>query len=100
MDHRDLKPANLGIVELGDAPRAVIIDERSACRQKRSGHEPGIGACGTVGFIAPELENVNLAPCYGSKVDIWSLGAVAYFIFVAGRIPWSLRFNMFVPLRN
>lgn len=98
--HRDLKPYNLGIVELGETPMAVIIDEGCACRRKRAGCEPRIGTCGTIGYLAPELENAAVAPCYDAKVDIWSLGAAAYFIFMGRGIPWSLRFNMFVPSLN
>ncbi|KAK4551456.1 hypothetical protein LTR86_011163 [Recurvomyces mirabilis] len=98
--HRDLKPANLGIVELGEAPMAVIIDQGGACRQKPEGCIPQIKACGTVGYLAPELESDVVVPCYGVEVDIWSLGVVAYYLFVEGRLPWSLRYNMFVPSRN
>lgn len=28
------------------------------------------------------------------------MGAIAYFLFITGRIPWSLQFNMFVPVRE
>lgn len=98
--HRDLKPANLGIVELGEAPMAVIIDEGQACRQTSEGCQARVGARGTIGYLAPELENTTVARSYGTKVDIWSLGAVAYFLFAGGRIPWSVNFNMFLPARN
>ncbi|KAK3669755.1 hypothetical protein LTR78_010383 [Recurvomyces mirabilis] len=98
--HRDLKPPNLGIVELGENPRAVIIDQGGACRQKSKGHVPKIKVCGTVGYLAPELESDAIVPCYGMEVDIWSLGVVAYYLFVESCLPWSLDYNMFVPSRN
>jgi serine/threonine protein kinase len=98
--HRNLKPANLGIVKLREAPMAVIIDEGQACRQIPVGCKTRIGTCGTVGYLAPELENSAIAQFYGTKVDIWSLGAVAYFLFNGGRITWSLEYNIFVPARN
>lgn len=98
--HRDLKPANLGVVDLGERPLAVIMDEGQAIRQAREGHVPRVAHCGTIGYLAPELENSTFAPTYDNKVDIWSMGAIAYFLFITGRIPWSLRFNMFVPARE
>lgn len=94
--HRDIKPENLGVVELGEKPYAVIIDEGQAIRQSRT-LKPRPAHCGTIGYLAPELENDSVAPSYDKKVDVWSMGAVAYFLFVAGRIPWSRKLNMFLP---
>ncbi|KAF2773533.1 kinase-like protein [Teratosphaeria nubilosa] len=95
--HRDLKPANLGIVDLGDRPLAIIMDEAQSIRQSAEGHRPRVAHCGTVGYLAPELENSSYSPRYGKEVDIWSVGAVAVFQFILGRIPWSCKHNMFVP---
>lgn len=94
--HRDLKPANLGIVELGQTPKAVIIDLGQACRQRKEGLQPKPKTVGTIGYLAPELENSHFAPTYDAKIDVWSLGAVAYYLFVLGRIPWNLTRNMFL----
>jgi len=98
--HRDLKPANLGIVELGEDAMAVVIDQGHACRRKPGGCKPQVGSCGTVGFLAPELENSAVAASYDIEVDVWSLGVVAFFVFFMGRIPWSTQHNMFVPSPN
>lgn len=98
--HRDLKPANLGIVDLGDAPLATIMDEGQAIRASRTGHPPVVGHCGTIGYLAPELENNSYSANYGKEIDIWSMGAVAVFVFLHGRIPWSRQYNMFVPERE
>ena len=100
LDSSGLKPANLGAVNLGNKPFAIIMDEGQAIRQKKEGHTPRVAHCGTIGYLAPELESCDTAPTYGKEIDIWSMGAVAYFLFVAGRIPWSIKFNMFVPERN
>lgn len=94
--HRDLKPTNLGVVELGERPFAIIMDEGQAIRQTPGGHTPCVRHCGTVGYLAPELENGAFASTYGKEVDIWSMGVVAYFLLV-GEIPWSCQYNMFVP---
>ena len=58
------------------------------------------GTLGTIGFLAPEIEHDVVAKSYGVKVDIWSLGVVAYRLFVSSRIPWSTAYNMFVPVCN
>lgn len=98
--HRDLKPANLGVVELGNTPFAVIMDEGQAVRRRSQRCVPRIAHCGTIGYLAPELENDKFASTYDTPVDVWSMGAVAYFLFVTGRIPWSTQSNMFVPERE
>ncbi|KAF2487470.1 kinase-like domain-containing protein [Neohortaea acidophila] len=97
--HRDLKPTNLGVVELGERPFAIIMDEGQAICQTSDGHKPRVGHCGTVGYLAPELENGAFASTYGKEVDIWSMGVVAYFLLV-GKITWSCEYNMFVPERD
>lgn len=98
--HRDLKPANLGVVEFGEKPHAIIMDEAQAIREAPEGHMSSIAHCGTIGYLAPELENNVFAPAYDKGVDVWSMGAISYFLFFAGKIPWSVRFNMFVPARD
>ncbi|KAK4570555.1 Phosphorylase b kinase gamma catalytic chain, skeletal muscle/heart isoform [Recurvomyces mirabilis] len=93
--HRDLKPSNIGVVKLGASPRAVIIDEGQAIRQTTTGHKAKPKTCGTIGYLAPELENDNFAPSYGKEIDIWSMGAVGYFTLLAGKLPWGCEHNMF-----
>lgn len=94
--YRDIKPNNLGVVGLEGEPHAVIIDEDQAVRQS-SALKPRPCHCGTVGYLAPEVENSSVAPIYDQKIDIWSMGAVACFLFFGGRIPRSRKLNMFVP---
>ena len=73
--HRDIKPDNLGVVSFVP-PRAVILDLGCACRLPSGGaKKPFYG--GTLGWLAPELWTDE----YDEKVDVWSLGVVAYSIF-------------------
>nr|POF02187.1 calcium/calmodulin-dependent protein kinase type 1 [Quercus suber] len=101
--HRDLKPSNLGIVSRNeDGPRAVIIDLGQAIVFQANQHHPRPRHCGTIGFLAPELENDEFAATYNQKVDIWSMGAVAVFLFmndISERwtvVPWPTTHNMFL----
>ncbi|KAK4982447.1 serine/threonine protein kinase, CMGC, dual-specificity [Elasticomyces elasticus] len=97
--HRDLKPANIAIVSL-KPPHAILIDFGQATINKAPGYPAKAGVCGTIGFLAPELENPLYAASYGQKVDVWSMGAVGVYMLDLGRIPWSTTHNMFVPDRN
>jgi hypothetical protein len=80
--HRDIKLANLGIV-LYPKPRAVILDF-GWMRQGTKNIAPQQGGAGTTEYMAPEIESRP----YDEKVDIWSLGIVAYQMFVSYNLPW------------
>jgi len=79
MVHRDVKPDNFvvtldGTVKLCDFGLAAISDQEDGF----------FGVCGTPPYMAPEM---LLNQAYGLKVDVWSLGVVAYLI-VFGRFPY------------
>ncbi|KAL9023811.1 MAG: hypothetical protein Q9196_006957 [Gyalolechia fulgens] len=90
--HRDIKPLNLYVVTLLP-PYAVVGDFGSAVLLDKSGLIPQPGHHGTIGFLAPELENPAFAPRYTQMIDVWSLGAVAYFLFISDYLPWVSRYG-------
>ena len=87
--HRDVKPLNLGIRSL-EPPSAVVLDLGSTVRFPEPGITPSPGTEGTVGYIAPEMENITRT--YGPKVDIWGLGCVGLQVLVerfrTPALPW------------
>ncbi|EME76773.1 uncharacterized protein MYCFIDRAFT_217161 [Pseudocercospora fijiensis CIRAD86] len=80
--HRDIKPSNIGV--RSHPFRIVLLDLAQAINPKTSPDAcvPRPGTLGTLGYLAPELENAAFCPSpaspkYDSKVDIFSLGVVA-----------------------
>mmetsp|Transcript_18818 Transcript_18818/g.52475 ORF Transcript_18818/g.52475 Transcript_18818/m.52475 type:complete len:471 (+) Transcript_18818:234-1646(+) len=86
--HRDLKPENIVFAKEGGktflrlADFGLSIDQRTDCPRARTG---------TLDYMAPEvvrcplsaeLEEGSALPRYDEKVDIWSLGALLYELFV------------------
>ncbi|KAL9024509.1 MAG: hypothetical protein Q9196_006465, partial [Gyalolechia fulgens] len=94
--HRDIKPQNIYVVSLAP-PRAVLGDFGAAIQTCNTGLTPQPGSCGTIGWLAPELENPTFAAKYNQAVDVWSMGAVGYFLFIRGPLPWFSRrgYNIF-----
>ena len=72
MVHRDLKPENLlfsspepdAIVKISDFGLAKVISD-----------ELMTTACGTPGYVAPEIFKNNY---YDNKIDVFSLGVIFY----------------------
>ena len=71
--HRDIKPENIIFRENKDA---VLCDFSLATTW--SPYERRTSSCGTLQFCAPEV--LLGAPYSGPEVDVWSLGAVLYFM--------------------
>jgi len=73
--HRDLKPENLlysdhtdeATLKLADFGLAKLLDHETML----------VTQCGTPGYVAPEI--VKNDP-YGTQVDMWSLGVIAYIL--------------------
>lgn len=72
--HRDLKPENLLYYSADEDSKIMISDFGLSKRE-----EDGVmaTACGTPGYVAPE---VLAQKPYGKEVDIWSIGVIAYIL--------------------
>ncbi|KAL8991878.1 MAG: hypothetical protein Q9169_007571 [Polycauliona sp. 2 TL-2023] len=100
--HCDIKPANL-YVQNFSPPRAVVGDfDRATQCAPSSGLLAEPGTQGTIGWLAPELENPRFAPTYNQAIDVWSMGAVGAFLFFGKeKMPWSGRaHNIFRDVRD
>jgi len=80
--HRDLKPENLLLVSEHDDADVKIADFGFA--KKISELLPNEVACGTPGYVAPEILRGDP---YGAEVDIWSMGVICY-VLLAGYPPF------------
>jgi len=74
--HRDLKPENLLLVSKAQDSDIKLADFGFAARVK-PGEESLTTACGTPGYVAPEI--LNKAP-HGKPADMWSIGVIMYIL--------------------
>ena len=74
--HRDLKPENL--LYDSDAEDACLkVGDFGLAKRVQSLEEIMSAACGTPGYVAPEvLENRG----YDSRADWWSIGVITYIL--------------------
>lgn len=82
--HRDLKPENLLMANVSDHTSVKVADFGLA----RYFDEAAVmrTTCGTPAYIAPEmLEGTS----YGSSVDMWAIGIIAY-ILLTGTPPFAM----------
>ena len=71
--HRDLKPENILLKDKSD-DAAIKIADFGFARYVKEGCRT---ACGTPGYVAPEIITGKL---YGKSVDVWSLGIIIYIL--------------------
>jgi calcium/calmodulin-dependent protein kinase I len=86
--HRDLKPENLLLRKPNDALSVVLVDFGLSGRI--SERKPLLfSRCGSPHYCAPEV----LGACgYDEKVDIWSVGCIA-FALLSGTVPFDASSN-------
>ncbi|DAZ99078.1 TPA: hypothetical protein N0F65_008383 [Lagenidium giganteum] len=77
--HRDLKPENLLLTSKSDDANIKLADFGFAktVEMKPDGQGGLSTACGTPGYVAPEI---LLSKPYGKQVDIWSIGVITYIL--------------------
>jgi len=96
--HRDIKPENILLVDSKDDSSIKLADFGFAKKVDFGGFNSLQTACGTPGYVAPEIITCDT---YDKRVDIWSLGVVAY-IMLCGYPPFRSddRKNLYRMIRN
>ena len=87
--HRDIKPENVILRE--EDKRWVIGDFGLAAH---SDQEYIYDKCGTMGYIAPEIMELNENEKYKQACDTYSLGVIAYQLIV-GELPFKVEAENF-----
>jgi len=86
--HRDLKPENLMYAsDVEDDPEynTIKVCDLGLAQIVRSGSDVMHTVCGTPGFMAPEIWRKQP---YGNKADMWSIGAIMYWM-LSTDLPFS-----------
>ena len=77
--HRDLKPENILISKKGNKSILKIVDFGLASYADESPYI--FPKCGTPGFVAPEIANLNdKKSSYSTVCDIFSLGVIFHIL--------------------
>lgn len=77
--HRDLKPENLLYYSESDDSKIMVSD--FGLSQIENSESNMATACGTPGYVAPEVLCVQDGKCgYGKEVDCWAIGVIAYIL--------------------
>eukprot|EP01031_Cornospumella_fuschlensis_P036540 gene36540-44328_t len=84
--HRDMKPENVLLTSQSFQARIKIADF-DFCR-RLSGEEMDMTVCGSPQYMAPEVFQSVGFHVYGIPADVWSLGALFYFM-LTGKVPFT-----------
>ncbi|CAH8497536.1 unnamed protein product [Schistosoma bovis] len=77
--HRDLKPENLLYFSPADDSKIMVSD--FGLSKIENNESIMATACGTPGYVAPEVLSVNEGSSgYGKEVDCWAIGVIAYIL--------------------
>jgi hypothetical protein len=82
--HRDLKPENIMLSDKSENPEIIIIDFGLAKTLAKD--EKLKDGSGTITYVAPE---VLVRDPYDKKIDIWSIGVIAYYLLSGGILPFD-----------
>ena len=75
--HRDMKPENFLLTDESDGAQVKLADFGLAGLLDPSKHNLLFDACGTPGYVAPEV--LEGKP-YNEGVDMWALGVITYIL--------------------
>ena len=79
--HRDIKPTNIMIKYIDSSKTKYIpkIIDYGVSREIEDGNASTI--CGSPGFMAPEIPDINKKKYKADKVDLYSIGALIYLMY-------------------
>ena len=79
--HRDLKPENLLYADKEGTPNADIIKLADFGLASMYTQQSSLStACGTPGYVSPEILEASKGKGYGKECDLWSLGVILYIL--------------------
>ena len=81
-----MKPANIILAD--DGQRAVLIDFGIAKAAQETGYTQTGQSLGTIEYMAPEQIERPAGTALDSRVDVYSLGVMAYQ-FLVGQLPFQ-----------
>src|SRR5438132_11345741 len=82
--HRDIKPANIMLCQRGGHPDVAKVLDFGLAPEQATETPSAPTIIGTPAFLAPEgLTNPD---CVGPAADLYSLGAVAYFLLTGRHV--------------
>lgn len=89
--HRDLKPSNILCRSLSSGEFVVkIADFDLAFKPDETALTTHLSSMGSRWFSAPEFYHGNIEHCNSPKVDIFSVGAIFYFLLFADNPPYPV----------